>query len=54
MRSTEKEESLVVGPVLGIVLRVDISRFWEIENWDFGGHGVELHDIATRKLTKAE
>ena len=54
VRSPEKAESLVVGPAPEIVSRVDISGFQEIESRDFGGRGAELHDIATRELTKAE
>jgi hypothetical protein len=54
VRSPEKAESLVVGPAPEIVLRVDISGFWEIENQDFGGRGAELHDIATHELMKDE
>jgi hypothetical protein len=36
------------------VSEFDISGFQEIESRDFGGRGAELHDIATRELTKAE
>jgi hypothetical protein len=35
MQSPEKAESLVVGPAPGIVSRVDISGFQEIENRGF-------------------
>jgi hypothetical protein len=51
VRSPRKAESLVMGPTLGIMSRVDISGFREIENRDFGVRGAELHDIATHELT---
>jgi hypothetical protein len=51
VQSPRKAESLVVGPTLGIMSRVDISGFREIENRDFGVRGAELHDIATHELT---
>jgi hypothetical protein len=50
VRSPEKAESLVVGPAPGIMLRVDILGFREIENRDLGVRGAELHDIATHEL----
>jgi hypothetical protein len=52
----EKAESLVVGPAPGIVSRVDILGFREIENQDFGVRGAELHDInsQTRDKEKSE
>jgi hypothetical protein len=50
----KRQKSLVMGPTPGIVSRIDISGFQEIEVRDFGGREAELRDIVTRELMKIE